>query len=147
MTKVFCHMVCNYGPQLYYHEQECFQMWVLLCKYGQEVRQTYCAGWGAHGFRETSTAGNSCSRFRLLWCQPLQRDDKSWDIRHDRQRTVSEREMAKPDTQSCTTWCLFIDWQEMRAQVWTISLIFTGDKWRRTIEWHEESTLTRIWKP
>ena len=26
-----------------------------------------------------------------------QRDDKSSDIRHDRQRTVSGREMAKPD--------------------------------------------------
>lgn len=27
-----------------------------------------------------------------------QRDDKSSDIRHDRQRILSEREMAKPDT-------------------------------------------------
>lgn len=26
------------------------------------------------------------------------RDDKSSDIRHDRQRLISEREMAKPDT-------------------------------------------------
>lgn len=28
----------------------------------------------------------------------LQRDDKSCDINHDRQSTVSEREIAKPDT-------------------------------------------------
>lgn len=28
-----------------------------------------------------------------------QRDDMSCDIHHDRQSTVSEREMAKPDTQ------------------------------------------------
>lgn len=29
---------------------------------------------------------------------PSQRDDKSSDIRHDRQTIVSDREMAKPDT-------------------------------------------------
>lgn len=71
-----------------------------------KVKQTHCPAWRAHGWRETCTAGNSCSTFRLRWCQPLQGVDRSCDIRHNKQRTVSGREMGKCDTSSCPTWCL-----------------------------------------
>lgn len=55
-------------------------------------------GWVNNGFRETRRAGNVAADLAHYDVSLSQRDDKSSDIRHARQRILSEREMGKPDT-------------------------------------------------
>lgn len=82
-----------------------FEKLVLLNKSGQGQNEAFeckinilCrmkGTWGSEKRAGLATAAADLDHYDVSLSQG---DDKSSDIRHDRQRTVSEREMAKHDT-------------------------------------------------